>query len=208
MPRPKTIDRTAILQAALDIADTGGVPALSMQAVATRLAVTPMALYRHVANKADLLDGIVELLMAEIMADAPAPDPDGGRDAWLDALIRTAGRARAVASRHPAAFTLLLSRPAATTAAREVRAHIHGLLRQAGVGGEHVERLERIVTTTVLGMAAGQASDRFAHHAPGVLDEDVRALARFVTAGIEPFRSSEERVSPAGVSRAGRRASR
>ncbi len=192
MPRPKTIDRTAILAAALDVADADGVPAVSMHSIAKRLAVTPMALYRHVANKADLLDGTVELLMAEIMADVPAPGPAAERDAWLDALIRIADRARAVASRHPAAFTLLLSRPAASAAAREVRAHIHDLLRLAGVGGDHVERLERIVTTTVLGMAAGQASQRFAHHPPGVLDEDVHALAMFVTAGIEPFRTPDE----------------
>ncbi|MEV4454701.1 TetR/AcrR family transcriptional regulator, partial [Microbispora sp. NPDC049633] len=99
MPRPKTIDRAAIVAAALDVADADGVASVSMHTVARRLAVTPMALYRHVANKADLLDGVVELLMAEIMDDVPAPEPAAGRDAWLDALVRTADRARAVASR-------------------------------------------------------------------------------------------------------------
>ena len=43
-----------------------------MQAVADRLGVTPMALYRHVANKADLLDGMVESILLEV----PLPDPD------------------------------------------------------------------------------------------------------------------------------------
>ncbi|MFI7709176.1 TetR/AcrR family transcriptional regulator [Nonomuraea sp. NPDC049480] len=192
MPRPKMIDRTAILRTALEIADDDGVTGVSMHAVARRLGVTPMALYRHVGNKADLLDGIVERLLAEIMQGVPPPGETAGLqgpEGWVDALMAMARGARAVARRHPAAFALLLSRPAATAGARQVRAYVHDLLRRAGVGAEHVPRLERILTTAALGMAAGGASERFAHHPPGVLDDDFRALATFVTAGIEPFRS-------------------
>lgn len=192
MPRPKTIDRTAILRAALEVADDDGVTGVSMHAVARRLGVTPMALYRHVENKADLLDGIVERLFTEIMQSVPPSDQTPEREGWVDALMAMAKGARAVARRHPAAFALLLSRPATTAGAREVRAHVHDLLRQAGVGAEHVQRLERILTTTALGMAAGEASERFAHHPPDVLDDDFRALVTFVTAGVEPFRSKPD----------------
>ncbi|HEY5013008.1 MAG TPA: TetR family transcriptional regulator, partial [Acidimicrobiia bacterium] len=51
MARPRQIDRAAVLRASLAIADKRGIDALTMQAVAERLGVTPMALYRHVENK-------------------------------------------------------------------------------------------------------------------------------------------------------------
>ena len=70
--RPARIDRDAVLATGLVIADELGLEALTMGAVAERLGVTPMALYRHVVNKADLLDGIVELLLTEF----PAPTVD------------------------------------------------------------------------------------------------------------------------------------
>lgn len=193
MPRPKTIDRTAILRAAVEVADEDGVTGVTMHAVARRLGVTPMALYRHVRNKADLLDGLIEQLLAEIMESVPPPDPSPRRDAWADALVAMAQGARAVAHRHPAAFPLLLSRPATTAGARAIRAHVHDLLRHAGVGERHVERLERILTTAALGMAAGEVSARFVHHPRDVLDEDFQALVTFVRAGIEPFRGSPGR---------------
>jgi Bacterial regulatory proteins, tetR family len=65
--RTAQISRAAILSAGLAIADEHGLSAVTMQAVARRLRVTPMALYRHVANKDDLLDG-------------PPPSPTGERD--------------------------------------------------------------------------------------------------------------------------------
>jgi AcrR family transcriptional regulator len=173
----------------MEVADEDGVTGVTMHAVARRLGVTPMALYRHVRNKADLLDGLVEQLLAEIMQSVPPADPSPGRDAWAAALVAMAQGARAVACRHPAAFPLLLSRPATTAGARDVRKHVYDLLRHAGVDERHVERLERILTTTALGMAAGEASERFVHHPRDVLDEDFQALVTFVRAGIEPFRS-------------------
>lgn len=186
MVRPRTIDRARILAAAVGVADQRGPDAVTMAAVADRLGVTSMALYRHVADKADLLDGIVEHLLAEI-ADAGAAAP--ARRTGLEALVALARGARTVAARHPGAFPLVLTRPAVTDAAGQVRGRVHTLLREAGVGPDDVGRLERIVTTAVLGMAAGQASQRFAHHAPEVRDDDFRALVTFVEAGLAPFRS-------------------
>ena len=60
-----------MLAASLELADEQGLSAVTMQAVADRLGVTSMALYRHVANKADLLDGVVERILWEV----PLPDP-------------------------------------------------------------------------------------------------------------------------------------
>ena len=60
-----------MLAASLQLADEQGLAAITMQAVADRLGVTPMALYRHVTNKADLLDGLVESILLEVPAAGP-----------------------------------------------------------------------------------------------------------------------------------------
>lgn len=113
--------------------------------------------------------------------------PTAATGAGFTVLVALARSAREAARRHPGAFSSVLTRPVATAGAAEIRAAVHDLLRDAGVGVEHVERLERIVTTAVLGLAAGQASDRFAHHSPEALDEDFGALITFVEAGLGPF---------------------
>ena len=61
---PLTRDR--VLRAALELADEGGTTALTMQRIGRRLGVEAMSLYRHVHNKDDILDGIVDLVFAEI----------------------------------------------------------------------------------------------------------------------------------------------
>jgi AcrR family transcriptional regulator len=183
LPRPRTIDRDKVLRCALLIADEHGLAAVTMGAVAQRLGVTPMALYRPVRNKDDLLDGLVELLLGEL------PEPDAAAP-WPAQLLGLAHGLRDVARRHPAVFPLLLHRPAATPDARRVRAAVLQVLRVAGVADEHLDRLERILTTAAIGLAAGEVSARFAGHARGSLDEDFRALAVLVEAGIQPFRTA------------------
>jgi AcrR family transcriptional regulator len=72
---PRTpLSRERVLQAAIALADDGGVEALSMRKLAEELGVKAMSLYNHVANKEDLLDGILDAALAEIAA--PRPDAD------------------------------------------------------------------------------------------------------------------------------------
>jgi AcrR family transcriptional regulator len=177
MARPRQIDRDAVLAASLALADDEGLDALTMAAVARRLGVTPMALYRHVQDKADLLDGVVERLLDEI----PEPDPD------LDpaAQLRAAGRAlRATARRHPGVFPLLLQRPATTPGARRARDQVVTALRGAGVHPAAAARVERLVSTMVLGFATSEVSGRFAAHSRRTLDADYRALEEMIFAAI------------------------
>ncbi|HTW06583.1 MAG TPA: TetR family transcriptional regulator, partial [Acidimicrobiales bacterium] len=88
MGRPARIARAQVLAAALALADEVGLESLTMAGVAERLGVTPMALYRHVANKADLLDGVVEVLLTESL-----PPPAGL--SWPERLSVLAGNIRA-----------------------------------------------------------------------------------------------------------------
>lgn len=179
MARPRQIDRTAVLRAGLELADQRGLAAVTMQAVAERLGVTPMALYRHVTNKADLLDGIVERLLDEV----PAPAADL---AWDEQLTAMASALRATARRHPDAFPLLLQRPASTPAARRVRDRVYVALR-AGDFTE-IEPVERLVSSMVLGFAASEASGRFKAHSRKTLDNDFATLLKIIHAGLIAIR--------------------
>jgi AcrR family transcriptional regulator len=146
--------RQEILAAALDIADEGGLEAVSMRAVAQRIGVTAMALYPHVSSKDDLLDGLVGRLLSEL----PPPDPAA---AWSERLGQIAAAARSLARRHAAAMPLIFSRPAVTEDAVRVVDVIYQALLDAGVPPEQVPRMERLVTTFVLGYAVSEAGGRF-----------------------------------------------
>lgn len=169
MARPARIDRTQVLAEALALADEHGLESLTMARVAERLGVTPMALYRHVASKADLLDGLVELLLTEF----PPPPPGLG---WADRLSKVASNVRASARRHPSVFPLLLQRPATTHEARQTRAAVYKALGEAGVPLDRVAQIERLVSTAVLGFAVSEAAGRFRDHSRRQLDADFDAL--------------------------------
>ena len=186
MARPRMIDRAAVLRESLAIADEHGIDALTMHAVAERLGVTAMALYRHVENKQDLLDGVVESLLNEV----PPPSED---QAW-DEQLSTMGQAfRTIARRHPTVFPLLLQRPATTPGARRVRERVYRALRHAGVAEADVERVERLISTIVLGFAASEVSGRFRAHSRKVLDADYAALEEIIRMGLNPYVTSGRR---------------
>ncbi len=147
------------------IADERGLPGVTMRAVAQRLDVSPMALYHHVRGKDDLLDGLVERLLAEI----PLPDADLPGAERLHAMATSL---REAAVRHPGAFPLLLGRPVATEAAVGVREAAYAALRDAGVPTTLVARVERLLSTFVIGFAASEAGGRFAAHDQSVRDAD------------------------------------
>ena len=153
-----------------------------MAMVAGRLGVTPMALYRHVANKADLLDGVVELLLTEF------PSPPEGLS-WSDRLKVLADNIRASGRRHPSVFPLLLRRPATTPEARKTRNAVYRALSDAGVPQDRIAQVERLVSTAVLGFAVSEAGGRFRHHSRGQIDADFTALQtllrRFIDAEAE-----------------------
>jgi AcrR family transcriptional regulator len=151
------------------MADEGGLDAVTMSALARRLGVTPMALYRHVANKADLLDGVVELLLTEF----PPPPPELP---WQERLALLAANIRATAHRHASVFPLLLERPATTTDARRTRQAVYEALGEAGVPEDRVAQVERLVSTAVLGFAVSEVGGRFRNHSRRQLDDDFGVL--------------------------------
>ncbi|MEV4813059.1 TetR/AcrR family transcriptional regulator [Micromonospora avicenniae] len=88
------------MTSAIAIADTSGLAAVSMRAVAARLETGAASLYRYLSSRDDLLDLMADRVAAELR---PYPEPDGD---WLDTLVRMARAQRAVHERHPWLFEL------------------------------------------------------------------------------------------------------
>ena len=86
--RRTPLSRDRVLNAAVALADEVGIEALSMRRLAQELGVVPMALYKHVANKEELLDGMVDALVSEI--DPPSP-VQAGRTPYGCGCSRHAG---------------------------------------------------------------------------------------------------------------------
>jgi AcrR family transcriptional regulator len=97
------LNRDRVLVAAMALADERGLDALSMRQLAQELGVVPMALYRHVANKDELLDGLVDAVVGEI-------DPPDLTSDWKSAVRSRILSARAAVLRHPWARRLMESR--------------------------------------------------------------------------------------------------
>jgi AcrR family transcriptional regulator len=153
--------RQEILDAALALADERGLAAVSMRAVAERTGVTPMALYPQVGSKAELLDGMLERLLTELVpADAALATGAGGQD-WRVRLRALAHAFRKLAHGHPWAATLLFSRPSVTPDAARVVDLVYTNLLAAGVPPSEVPRLERLVSTYMIGYVASEVGGRF-----------------------------------------------
>ncbi|MEX5237408.1 TetR/AcrR family transcriptional regulator C-terminal domain-containing protein [Kocuria arenosa] len=110
-PTPKTrrprLSREAVLTTALALVDAEGLEALTMRRLGHELGRDPMGLYRYAKNRADLLDGITELVLDQL--DIPAHAAD-----WQDQLRATAHDFRALALAHPHVVPLLVTRPLST----------------------------------------------------------------------------------------------
>jgi AcrR family transcriptional regulator len=140
-----------VVDAALQLADEGGMEAVSIRRLASALEVTPMAIYRHVRDKAHLLDLMADRLLRQL-ALAPA-------DAltWQDALRGVAESLLAVVQAHPAA-PFLLARPFESAAALRVSETMLAILDRAGFGQVESVRLMQVLTGMILGPAIHRAT--------------------------------------------------
>jgi AcrR family transcriptional regulator len=119
------LSRERVMRTAVGIADEGRLESLSMRKLARALGVEAMSLYNHVANKDDLLDGIVDIVIGEI--DVPSSG-----DEWKAAMRRRAISAREMLSRHPWAAGLIESRTNSSPARMRYPDAVMGNLLDAG----------------------------------------------------------------------------
>jgi AcrR family transcriptional regulator len=119
------LTRERVLRAAVDLADRDGIDSLSMRKLAQILDVVPMALYRHVANKDELLDGLVDVVIGEI------EPPVEGAD-WKTAIRARILSARRALLRHPWASRVMESRKTPTPVVLAYMDSMIGLFRTGG----------------------------------------------------------------------------
>jgi len=155
--KPKAERTIEILDAAIALADAEGLPAVTLRAVAQRVGVTAMALYGYFPDKDSLLDAMADRVIGEVFP-APSTAPAG----WRDRLLAAAQLARTVAREHPSVIQYAFTKPAETPGTMRAVEFTYQALLDAGVPHAEVPRLERLVSTFVMGWALSEASGRFA----------------------------------------------
>lgn len=145
------LSRERVLSCAVDIADEAGLAAVTMRSIAQRLDVKPMSLYHHVPNKNAILDGLVDLVFAQIALPSPGGD-------WRAELRRRASSAREALRRHPWAIALMESR--ATPGPANLRHHdaVLGTLRAAGFSLPMTGHAYALLDAFVYGFAVQEAA--------------------------------------------------
>src|SRR4051812_40360922 len=145
------LSRERVLRAAVGLADSAGLEGLTMRRLGQHLGVEAMSLYKHVANKEDLLDGMVDLVFAQI----ELPSPDSG---WRIAMRERAVSARAALVAHPWATPLMQSRTAPGRATLHHHDTVIGTLRGAGFSVELTAHAFSALDAYIYGFALQQRS--------------------------------------------------
>jgi AcrR family transcriptional regulator len=140
-----------VLRAAFELADEGGLGAVTMHSVGRRLGVEAMSLYRHVENKEDILNGLVDLVVAEIELPTSA-------DGWRPQLRRRALSARRVFARHRWAIGLVESRTRPGAATLRHHEAVLATLLGAGFSGVMAAQAYNLLDSYIYGFALQEAS--------------------------------------------------
>jgi AcrR family transcriptional regulator len=151
-PRDRVpLSRERVLRDAVAVADAGGIGALTIRSLAQQLGVKPMSVYHHVANKDEILDGIVDLVFGEI--DLPSSDGD-----WRAEMRRRAHSARRVLRSHPWAIGVMESRTSPGPATLRHHDATVATLRRAGFTVELTMHAYVLLDSYVYGFAVQEAT--------------------------------------------------
>lgn len=145
------LSREWVLRAAILLADEEGVASLTMRKLAEKLGVKAMSLYHHIANKDEVLDGMVDVVFSEIELPSGAPD-------WKTAMRQRATSARKALLRHPWAIGLMDSRTNPGPATLKHHDAVIGSLREAGFSIELAAHAFSAIDSYVYGFALQELS--------------------------------------------------
>jgi AcrR family transcriptional regulator len=154
-PKPRLpLSRDRILASALALVDEHGLEALTMRKLGQELGFEAMSLYNHVANKDDLIDGILDLVLAE----GELPSAVGE---WDAAVRRSAVSVHDALRRHPWACPLLMLPGRIRPARLQYMDALLGCLRQAGFSAETTFTAYHVLDGHILGFSLWQASHTY-----------------------------------------------
>ena len=171
------LSRGRVLDAALRLADEGGIEAISMRKLAQALGVQAMSLYNHVANKDEIVNGLVDIVIGEIEV------PDLSMD-WKMAMRQRANSAHKVLLRHPWASLMIMSHANVGPAnLRYVDATL-GCLREAGFSFEMADRAWNAIDSHIYGFTLQELKFPFA---PGEYSEAAKNGLALIPADQYPY---------------------
>jgi AcrR family transcriptional regulator len=176
--RRTPLNRERVLRAAIALADQGGFESLSMRNLAKELGVEAMSLYNHVANKDDLLDGMIDLVFGEI--ELPPTDVE-----WKTAMRQRAVSTREVLNRHRWAIGLMEGRSSHGPANLSLHNAVLGCLRAAGFSMEMTVHAYSVQDSYIYGFAlqerdmSSESADDFAAEAQRQMHEYQAVLADY-----------------------------
>ena len=167
------LTRERVLHAAVGFADERGIEALTMRKLGEALGVEAMSLYNHVANKDELLDGMVDIVFSEV--GLPPDDVD-----WKTAMRQRAESSRQVLSRHRWAIGLMESRTSPGPATLRHHDAVIGCLRGAGFSVPMAAHAFSLLDSYIYGFALQEAT------LPFDTAEQTAELAEMILSGLQP----------------------
>lgn len=173
-----SISREEIIQAAVGIVEAGGYEDMSIRNLAAQLGISPMALYRHIRDKDDLLDEVVDILLAQVWR--PAVDEHD----WQTWIIEAAARLREFLVSQPAALHVYLRHPVVSPAAVERMDAMMSILRRAGLDEATARSAYGAMHTYTIGFAALEASRSGWVPDSGDVSNLAQQLAAYTTTGL------------------------
>jgi AcrR family transcriptional regulator len=144
------LDKDRVLRAAIQIADKNGIESLSMRRLAQELGVEAMSVYYYVANKDEILDGILNIVIAEFEL------ANSGAD-WNAAIRRSAISAHDVLMRHPWACNLMMSVKRVAPARMRYMESLLGRLREAGFSANMTHHAYHALDSHIIGSTLWEA---------------------------------------------------
>ena len=154
-PEPRLpLSRDRILVAALELADQGGIESLTMRKLGQTLGFEAMSLYNHVANKDDVIDGLLDLVLDE--SEPPSPTGD-----WDGAVRSSAVSVHAALRRHPWASAVLMAPGRLRPARLHYMDSLLGRLREAGFSAETTYHAYHVLDGHIFGFSLWEASHSY-----------------------------------------------
>jgi AcrR family transcriptional regulator len=171
----RPLSRERILRAALDLADEGGVEAITMRKLGGLLGFEAMSLYNHVGGKDDVLDGILDLVLAETVP--PSPDV-----AWDAAIRESALSVHAALTRHPWSCPLLMRR--VRPARMQYMDSLLGRLRTAGFSADATYSAYHVLDGHIFGFSLWETSHTYT---PEQASQMASLFERVITPDAYPY---------------------